>query len=87
MNVYIRRAFFAYKRHFPSDAEQLFLRLDSAAQKQIERERLGSLDSLHHIATGMLLVYFIYYFCFFELFSIFNLLPFCLSPNIEIGAI
>ncbi|XP_045782682.1 CLIP-associating protein isoform X1 [Maniola jurtina] len=48
---YARKAFFAYKRHFPSDAEQLFLRLDSAAQKQIERERLGSLDSLHHIAT------------------------------------
>ncbi|XP_052742849.1 CLIP-associating protein isoform X3 [Bicyclus anynana] len=48
---YGRKAYFAYKRHYPSDAEQLFARLDSAAQKQIERERLGSLDSLHHIAT------------------------------------
>ncbi|CAH0716797.1 unnamed protein product, partial [Brenthis ino] len=46
-----RKAFIAYKRHFPSDAEALFSRLDVAAQKQIERERLGSLDSLHTLHT------------------------------------
>ncbi|CAF4741378.1 unnamed protein product [Pieris macdunnoughi] len=46
-----RRAYWAYKKHFPSDAEQLFLKLDSAAQKQIERERVGSVDSLQHIGT------------------------------------
>ncbi|CAG4965766.1 unnamed protein product [Colias eurytheme] len=46
-----RRAYWAYKRHFPDQAEQLFARLDSAAQKQIERERLGSVDSLQHIGT------------------------------------
>ncbi|XP_050359201.1 CLIP-associating protein [Nymphalis io] len=49
---YGRKAYWAYKRHFPEDAEALFSRLDVAAQKQIERERLGSLDSLHTIATG-----------------------------------
>ncbi|KAF9810428.1 hypothetical protein SFRURICE_019026 [Spodoptera frugiperda] len=50
---YFRRAYAAYKRHFPEDAEQLFARLDSAAQKQIERERnIGSLDSLQHVGTG-----------------------------------
>ncbi|CAH0698108.1 unnamed protein product [Spodoptera exigua] len=50
--TYGRRAYAAYKRHFPEDAEQLFARLDSAAQKQIERERnIGSLDSLHHVGT------------------------------------
>ncbi|CAH1643073.1 unnamed protein product [Spodoptera littoralis] len=50
--TYGRRAYAAYKRHFPDDAEQLFARLDSAAQKQIERERnIGSLDSLHHVGT------------------------------------
>ncbi|XP_063898023.1 CLIP-associating protein isoform X4 [Helicoverpa armigera] len=50
--TYGRRAYAAYKRHFPDDAEQLFARLDSAAQKQIERERnIGSVDSLHHVGT------------------------------------
>lgn len=50
--TYGRRAYAAYKRHFPEDAEQLFARLDSAAQKQIERERnIGSLDSLQHVGT------------------------------------
>ncbi|XP_046974847.1 CLIP-associating protein isoform X2 [Vanessa cardui] len=49
---YGRKAYWAYKRHFPEDAEALFARLDAAAQKQIERERLGSLDSLHTIAAG-----------------------------------
>uniref|UniRef100_A0A2A4K084 TOG domain-containing protein n=1 Tax=Heliothis virescens TaxID=7102 RepID=A0A2A4K084_HELVI len=50
--TYGRRAYAAYKRHFPEDAEQLFARLDSAAQKQIERERnIGSVDSLHHVGT------------------------------------
>ncbi|CAH2084329.1 unnamed protein product [Euphydryas editha] len=48
---YGRKAFMAYKRHFPDDAEKLFALLDVAAQKQIERERLGSLDSLHTIAS------------------------------------
>ncbi|KAJ8704702.1 hypothetical protein PYW07_011890 [Mythimna separata] len=47
-----RRAYAAYKRHFPDDAEQLFAQLDTAAQKQIERERnVGSVDSLHHVGT------------------------------------
>lgn len=47
-----RRAYCAYKRQFPEDADQLFARLDSAAQKQIERERnIGSVDSLHHVGT------------------------------------
>ncbi|KAG6451585.1 CLIP-associating protein isoform X2 [Manduca sexta] len=47
-----RRAYWAYKTHFPEDAEALFTRLDSAAQKQIERERnIGSVDSLHHVGT------------------------------------
>ncbi|XP_026736915.1 CLIP-associating protein isoform X2 [Trichoplusia ni] len=47
-----RRAYAAYKRHFPEDAELLFARLDAAAQKQIERERsVGSVDSLHHVGT------------------------------------
>ncbi|CAK1549063.1 unnamed protein product [Leptosia nina] len=46
-----RRAYWSYKKHFPEDAEQLFSRLDSAAQKQIERERIGSVDSLQHIGT------------------------------------
>ncbi|XP_052757139.1 CLIP-associating protein isoform X2 [Galleria mellonella] len=47
-----RKAYWAYKRHFPEDAEQLFQRLDVAAQKQIERERnIGSVDSLHHVGT------------------------------------
>ncbi|KAJ0170134.1 hypothetical protein K1T71_014062 [Dendrolimus kikuchii] len=51
-----RRAYWAYKRQFPEDAEQLFARLDSAAQKQIERERnIGSVDSLHHVGTGTIL--------------------------------
>ncbi|XP_072937577.1 CLIP-associating protein [Epargyreus clarus] len=48
---YGRRAYWAYKRQFPEDAEQLFLRLDAAAQKQLERERGGSVDSLHHVGT------------------------------------
>ncbi|XP_075988016.1 CLIP-associating protein isoform X2 [Anticarsia gemmatalis] len=49
---YGRRAYWAYKRQFPADAEQLFARLDAAAQKQIERERnIGSVDSLHHVGT------------------------------------
>ncbi|KAI8441691.1 hypothetical protein MSG28_015223 [Choristoneura fumiferana] len=48
-----RRAYWAYKRAFPGDAEQLFARLDAAAQKQLERERnVGSVDSLQHIGTG-----------------------------------
>ncbi|CAH4031978.1 unnamed protein product [Pieris brassicae] len=51
-----RRAYWAYKKHFPSDAEQLFLKLDSAAQKQIERERVGSVDSLQHIGTDRRMV-------------------------------
>ncbi|KAJ2939326.1 hypothetical protein O0L34_g13423 [Tuta absoluta] len=47
-----RKAYWAYKRIFPEDAEQLFQRLDVAAQKQLERERnVGSVDSLHHIGT------------------------------------
>ncbi|CAG5005397.1 unnamed protein product [Parnassius apollo] len=46
-----RRAYWAYKRHFPEDAEQLFARLDPGAQKQIERERIGSVDSLQHVGT------------------------------------
>ncbi|CAH0688475.1 unnamed protein product [Chilo suppressalis] len=50
--TYGRRAYFAYKRQFPDDAEQLFARLDIAAQKQIERERhVGSVDSLTHLGT------------------------------------
>ncbi|XP_026331259.1 CLIP-associating protein-like, partial [Hyposmocoma kahamanoa] len=49
---YGRRAYWAYKRLFPEEAEQLFARLDVGAQKQLERERnLGSLDSLHHLAS------------------------------------
>ncbi|KAI5634701.1 CLIP-associating protein [Phthorimaea operculella] len=48
-----RKAYWAYKRIFPEDAEQLFQRLDIAAQKQLERERnIGSVDSLHHIGTA-----------------------------------
>ncbi|XP_028167546.1 CLIP-associating protein-like [Ostrinia furnacalis] len=47
-----RRAYWAYKRQFPDEAEQLFAKLDIAAQKQIERERnIGSVDSLHHVGT------------------------------------
>ncbi|KPJ16297.1 CLIP-associating protein [Papilio machaon] len=46
-----RRAYWAYKRHFPEDAEQLFTQMDPGAQKQIERERVGSVDSLHHVGT------------------------------------
>ncbi|KAL0859319.1 hypothetical protein ABMA27_011121 [Loxostege sticticalis] len=50
--TYGRRAYWAYKRQFPEDAEQLFAKLDIAAQKQIERERnIGSVDSLHHVGT------------------------------------
>ncbi|CAH2056542.1 unnamed protein product, partial [Iphiclides podalirius] len=48
---YGRRAYWAYKRQFPEDAEQLFTRLDPGAQKQIERERVGSVDSLQHVGT------------------------------------
>ncbi|GBP40250.1 CLIP-associating protein [Eumeta japonica] len=49
-----RRAFSAYKQHFPSEADALFSRLDSGAQKQIEREKnLGSVDSLQHVGTGL----------------------------------
>ncbi|XP_049882539.1 CLIP-associating protein isoform X2 [Pectinophora gossypiella] len=45
-----RKAYWAYKRLFPDDAEHLFANLDAAAQKQLERERnVGSVDSLHHI--------------------------------------
>ncbi|XP_063391307.1 LOW QUALITY PROTEIN: uncharacterized protein LOC134676856 [Cydia fagiglandana] len=51
--TYGRRAYWAYKRAFPADAEQLFARLDAAAQKQLERERnVGSVDSLQHVGTG-----------------------------------
>ncbi|XP_045538310.1 CLIP-associating protein [Papilio machaon] len=46
-----RRAYWAYKRHFPEDAEQLFTQMDPGAQKQIDRERVGSVDSLHHVGT------------------------------------
>ncbi|XP_053621346.1 CLIP-associating protein isoform X2 [Plodia interpunctella] len=47
-----RKAYWAYKRYFPEDAEALFQRLDIAAQKQIEREKnIGSVDSLHHIGA------------------------------------
>ncbi|XP_060808798.1 CLIP-associating protein isoform X2 [Amyelois transitella] len=47
-----RKAYWAYKRHFPEDAEALFQRLDIGAQKQIERERhIGSVDSLHHVGS------------------------------------
>ncbi|XP_063544536.1 CLIP-associating protein [Cydia strobilella] len=50
--TYGRRAYWAYKRAFPADAEQLFARLDAAAQKQLERERnVGSVDSLQHVGT------------------------------------
>ncbi|KAL4712183.1 hypothetical protein ACJJTC_011044 [Scirpophaga incertulas] len=55
--TYGRRAYWAYKRFFPDDAEQLFARLDIAAQKQIERERnIGSMDSLHHVGTERRLI-------------------------------
>ncbi|XP_050673521.1 CLIP-associating protein isoform X2 [Leptidea sinapis] len=40
-----RRAYACFKRHFPAEAEALFNRLEPAAQKQIDRERLGSVDS------------------------------------------
>ncbi|XP_041986016.1 CLIP-associating protein [Aricia agestis] len=46
-----RKAYWAYKRHFPEHAEQLFAGLDAAAQKQLERERIGSVDSLQHVGT------------------------------------
>ncbi|XP_013175650.1 PREDICTED: CLIP-associating protein [Papilio xuthus] len=46
-----RRAYWAYKRHFPEDAEHLFQQMDPGAQKQIDRERVGSVDSLHHVGT------------------------------------
>lgn len=48
-----RRAYWSYRKHFQTDADQLFLRLDSAAQKQLEREKgLGSTDSLNLAADS-----------------------------------
>ncbi|CAG9134185.1 unnamed protein product [Plutella xylostella] len=50
--THARKAYFAYIRMFPEDAEALFLRLDSAAQKQIDRERhMASADCLHTVAN------------------------------------
>lgn len=48
------RAFWLFKRHFPAAGEALFLQLDGAAQRAVEKEggagagsRHGSSDSLH----------------------------------------
>ncbi|XP_055379521.1 CLIP-associating protein isoform X10 [Condylostylus longicornis] len=36
---YSRRAFWSFKKHFPSDADNLYMSLDLTSQKQLDRER------------------------------------------------
>nr|XP_032525396.1 CLIP-associating protein isoform X1 [Danaus plexippus plexippus]XP_032525397.1 CLIP-associating protein isoform X1 [Danaus plexippus plexippus]XP_032525398.1 CLIP-associating protein isoform X1 [Danaus plexippus plexippus]XP_032525399.1 CLIP-associating protein isoform X1 [Danaus plexippus plexippus]XP_032525400.1 CLIP-associating protein isoform X1 [Danaus plexippus plexippus] len=44
-----RKAFWSYKSQFPEQAEALFSRMDVAAQKQLERDKAGSMDGLQQL--------------------------------------